>query len=73
MGNFSLFASGITPGSWHTIARAETFALLAALQSFRLIYIAGDSRGVVSGVQSLLRKPFDPLKWRGHPNLIFGY
>ena len=67
-GKFHPWASGVTPGPWHTIARAETFAVLAALECFRSVHIICDSKGVVSRLRFLLSNPFMPLKWRGHPN-----
>ena len=68
LGKFHPWASGVTPGSWHTIARAETFAVLAALECFRSVHIICDNKGVVSRLRFLLSNPFLPLKWRGHPN-----
>ena len=57
-----------TPGPWPSIARAETFAVLVALQSFRNWHITCDNKGVVTRLRFLLANPFYPLKWRGHPN-----
>ena len=68
LGKFHPWASGVTPGPWHTIARAETFAVLAALECFRSVHIICDNKGVVSRLRFLLSNPFLPLKWRGHPN-----
>ena len=60
--------SGIIPGPWHSIARAETYAVLVALQSFRNLHSICDNKGVVARLRFLLTNPFLPLRWRGHPN-----
>ena len=67
-GDFQPRLSGITPGPWHSIARAETYAVLVAIQSFRNLHIICDNKGVVTRLRFLLANPFLPLKWRGHPN-----
>ena len=67
-GQFQPWVSGVTPGPCHSIARAETFAVLIALQSFRYLHICCDNKGDVTRMRFLLANPFLPLKWRGHPN-----
>ena len=53
---------------FHTIARAETFAVLQALRIHAQEILYVDNSGVVSNVKRILRQGYHPLAWRTVPN-----
>ena len=66
---FYPLATGVTPGHFHDICRAETFGVLVSLEYNRACQIHCDNQSVVTMFQQLLRTPFDPFLYRAHPNL----
>ena len=63
------WVSGITPGRYQDISRAETFAILACLETIALCHIYCDNQGVVQVMTQLLAGTFDLFNFRGHPNI----
>ena len=63
------WVSGPTPGRYHDISRAETYAVLACLETLASCHIYCDNQGVVQVMTQLLQGKFDPFTFRGHPNL----
>ena len=69
LGEVRPYLAGITPGSYHDISRAETYAVLASLESFALVTIFCDNQGVVQVLSKILQGTFDFFQLRGHPNI----
>ena len=65
---FSEASSGLTAGEIHNIARAETMAVLRALQIFHELDIYCDNAGVVRNMAHILEHGFHFVDWRNHPN-----
>ena len=65
---FYPLASGVTPGQFHDICRAETFGVLVCLEYNRSCHIHCDNQSVVTMFRQILRAPFDPFHFRAHPN-----
>ena len=59
---------GITPGPFHTIARAETYAVLQAIRLHTKVTLYVDNQGVVSNLNRILREGYHPMNWRSTPN-----
>ena len=59
---------GITPGPFHTIARAETYAVLQAIRLHARVALYVDNQGVVSNLRRILREGYQPMNWRAVPN-----
>ena len=59
---------GITPGPFHTIARAETYAVLQAIRLHTKVKLYVDNQGVVSNLNRILREAYHPMNWRSTPN-----
>ena len=68
-GCFVQLSSGRTPGYIHNIARAETYAVLQAIDLVRTCTLYLDNQGVVTNFLKILNGGFNPIVWRGHPNL----
>ena len=66
---FEEVASGLTSGGVHNIARAETLAVLKALEAVRCPDIFCDNSGVVQRLSRILSYGFDFVSWRSHPNV----
>ena len=62
-------ASGLTPGYVHNIARAETYAVLQGMKLARSCTFYIDNQGVVTNLRKILSNGYNPLVWRGHPNV----
>ena len=67
-GNLSPLCAGITPGPFHDISGAETFAVLACMEHTMSCHMHFDNQGVVSMLQRILASQFDPFTFRTHPN-----
>ena len=60
--------SGLTPGIYHDICRAETFAVLQAVMAFQGGIIFCDNASVVATWNNILSSNLDMFTLRGHPN-----
>ena len=58
-GDFAPWAAGITPGHFHDISRAETYAILACLETMGKCQIYCDNQGVVQVLSAILEVGFD--------------
>ena len=67
-GDFVPWAAGITPGHFHDISRAETYAILACLETIGKCHIYCDNQGVVQVLSDILETGFDVFRYRSHPN-----
>ena len=65
-------SSGLTAGDSHNIARAETMAVVRALQTFGKLDIFCDNAGVVRNMLHILEHGFHFVDWRNHPILTYG-
>ena len=68
LGSFPSSWEGITPGPFHTIARAETYAVVQALKTHPRLVLHIDNQGVVSNLKRISREGYNPLGWRAVPN-----
>ena len=66
--SFTPLGSGLTPGYIHNIARAETFAVLRAIDMIPSCTLYVDSQGAVTNFLRILEGGFNPIVWRGHSN-----
>ena len=56
---------GITPGPFHTIARADTYAVLQAIRLHARVALYV---GVVNNLRRIIREGYQPMNWRAVPN-----
>ena len=68
-GTFSCLASGPSPGPFHNILRAETYAILVALRTVIRIHLFVDNSTVVNSLHRLLNVGFDPYHWVSGPDV----
>ena len=63
-----IIVSGLTPGIYHDICRAETFTVLQAVMAFQGGIIFCDNASVVATWNNILSSNLDMFTLRGHPN-----
>ena len=68
LGTLKEVASGLSPGAWHNVLRAEPFAVLVALQVYLSPQLYVDNAAVVGNRRMLLEQGLDSLG-SGSPNL----
>ena len=68
-GSFTKLANGPSPGAFHNILRAETYAVLVALRITIRVNLFVDNSTVVNHLNRLLLTGFDPFQWAAGPDV----
>ena len=68
-GSFSVLAHGPSPGPFHNILQAETYAVLVALRTTIRVHLFVDNSTVVNLLNRLLFSGFDPFQWVAGPDV----
>ena len=66
--HFQKILAGLTPGLVHTIARAETFAALQAIQISPTCDLYVDNQGVFLNFTRIHQSGYQPLEWKNQVN-----
>ena len=63
-----LLYSGLLPGRYQTVFRAELYAVAVALATNRHVHIRSDNLAVVRNVNHIMQYGFSAMKWAAHPD-----
>ena len=63
-----LLYSGLLPGRYQTVFRAELYAVIVALAIFKKVHIHSDNSAVAKGINHIIQHGYQDAKWANHPD-----
>ena len=64
----NLLYSGLLPGRYQTVFRAELYAVIMAMASHKKVHIYSDNSSVVKDINHILSHGYQEGKWSTHPD-----